>query len=496
MRRQTPPKLAAKAALAACLVAGILTGCAAQPTKSGDNEATDSGKDSGKSKEPVPLARPYTTPADPYPSTYKAPQSAPTLIRGATVLTGTGTRLDNADVLVVDGKIAGVGPNLQAPAGARTIDAKGRWVTPGIIDIHSHLGVGPNPSVNGVQDTNEMSAPVTANVWAEHSVHPQDPGFATALAGGVTTMQILPGSANLIGGRSVVLKNVWSVTTQGMKFPGAPYGLKMACGENPKRVYGNRNQTPTTNMANMAGYRAQWLEATEYVRDFETYEQKRLAGDKEAKPPKRDLRLDTLAGVLRGEILVQMHCYRAEEMAAIVDMSKEFGYRVAAFHHGVEAYKLSNLLAENGICGALWADWWGFKMEAFDGIKENLPFVDAAPNGCAIVHSDSEEGIQRLNQEAAKAMAYGIRAGLSISPERAIKWLTQNPAKAMGIADKTGTLEVGKMGDVVVWNGTPFSVYALADQVLIDGALVYDRANPAPKPRSDFMLGQPMGAAP
>jgi imidazolonepropionase-like amidohydrolase len=488
MRRQTLP-LTPRHLVSACLAVGLLAGCAAQPTKTDAEGAT-------KSKEPVPLARPYTTPADPYPSTYKPPQSAATLIRGATVLTGTGTKLDNADVLVVDGSIAGVGPGLQAPAGARVIDAKGKWVTPGLIDIHSHLGVYPSPAMNGTSDGNEATAPVTAQVWAEHSVHPQDPGFATALAGGVTTMQILPGSANLIGGRSVTLKNVPSVTAQGMKFPGAPYGLKMACGENPKRVYGGRTQTPQTNMANMSGYRAQWLEATEYVRDFEMYEQKRLAGDKDAKPPKRDLRLDTLAGVLKGEILVQMHCYRAEEMAAVIDMSKEFGYHVATFHHGVEAYKVANLLAENGTCGALWADWWGFKMEAFDGIEENIAFVDAAPNGCAIVHSDSAEGIQRLNQEAAKAMAAGVRAGLTIAPERAIQWVTANPAKAMGILEKTGTLETGKMGDVVVWNGTPFSVYAHADLVFIDGTLAYDRANPPPKPTSDFMLGQPKEAAP
>jgi imidazolonepropionase-like amidohydrolase len=491
------------------LVLLAMAGCAAQPVTDADTaskSATDkpasttsskgSASKGAAAKEPVPLARPYTTPADPYPSTYKVPQSPPTLIRGATVLTGTGTKLDNADVLVVDGRIAGVGQSLQAPAGARVIDAKGRWVTPGLIDIHSHLGVYPSPTMGGTSDGNEATAPVTANVWAEHSVHPQDPGFWTALAGGITTLQLLPGSANLIGGRSVVVKNVSAATTQGMKFPGAPYGLKMACGENPKRVYGGKGTAPMTDMANMAGYRAQWLEATEYVRDFDAYEQKRRAGDKDAKPPKRDLRLDTLAGVLRGEILVQMHCYRAEEMAAVIDMSKEFGYHVAAFHHGVEAYKIANLLAENKICGALWADWWGFKMEAFDGIQENLAIVDAAPGGCAIVHSDSEEGIQRLNQEAAKAMAAGAQSGLAVSPEHAITWLTANPAKAMGILDKTGTLEVGKMGDVVVWNGTPFSVYAQADQVLIDGALAFDRANPPPKPRDDFMLGQPMEVAP
>jgi imidazolonepropionase-like amidohydrolase len=480
--------------LAACLVAG----CAATPSQpdKGTPKKEDAKAASAASKEPVPRERPFTTPDDPYPSTYRAPQSPPTLIRGATVLTGTGTRLDNADVLMVDGRISAVGPNLTAPAGARVIDGQGRWVTPGLIDIHSHLGVYPSPAVTGTQDGNESTAPVTANVWAEHSVWPLDPGFTTALAGGITTLEILPGSANLIGGRSVVLKNVSAVTYQGMKFPGAPYGLKMACGENPKRVYGGRNTAPRTRMGNMAGYRAQWIEAQEYLRDFEKYEQKRLAGDKDAKPPKRDLKLDTLAGVLKGEILVQMHCYRAEEMAEVIDMSKEFGYHVAAFHHGVEAYKIADLLAENGICGALWADWWGFKMEAFDGIQENLAIVDAAPNGCAIVHSDSEEGIQRLNQEAAKAMAHGARAGLTVPPERAIRWLTANPAKALGILDKTGTLEPGKMADVVLWNGTPFSVYALADQVFIDGALVLDRANPAPKPRSDFMLGQPSEAAP
>jgi imidazolonepropionase-like amidohydrolase len=490
-------------------IAMMMAGCATQPIARGDAAAKPAGESSkttaadgkgaakdSRPKEPAPLVRPYTTPPDPYPSTYKPPKSAPTLIRGATVLTGTGTKLENADVLVVDGRIAGVGTGLQVPTGARTIDAKGRWVTPGLIDIHSHLGVYPSPTMGGTADGNEATAPVTANVWAEHSVHPQDPGFATALAGGITTLEILPGSANLIGGRSVVLKNVVAATTQGMKFPGAPYGLKMACGENPKRVYGGKGQAPQTDMANMAGYRAQWLEATEYVRDYEAYDQKRLAGDKDAKPPKRDLRLDTLAGVLKGDIRVQMHCYRAEEMAAVIDMSKEFGYHVAAFHHGVEAYKIANLLAENGICAALWADWWGFKMEAFDGIEENLAMVDAAPNGCAIVHSDSEEGIQRLNQEAAKAMAAGARAGLNVAPERAITWLTSNPAKALGILDKTGTLEVGKMGDVVVWNGTPFSVYAFADQVLIDGALAFDRANPPSKPASDFMLGQAQQAAP
>jgi imidazolonepropionase-like amidohydrolase len=194
---------------------------------------------------------------------------------------------------------------------------------------------------------------------------------------------------------------------------------------------------------------------------------------------------------MAGEIQVHIHCYRSDEMALMIDLSHEFGFHIASFHHAVEAYKISDLLARNHTCAAEWADWWGAKMELFDGIQENIALTDLPPESCAIVHSDSAEGIQRLNQEAGKAMSRGVRAGLAIPPERAIRWLTANPAKALGIEKVTGTLEPGKMGDVVVWNGNPFSVYALAQQVYIDGALVYDREHPPAQPNSDFLLGQP-----
>jgi len=475
------------------LLAALLAACAAQPQKK-----TDKSDQSTPASAPAVNGAPALTPLDAqafYPSTYKVPRSQPTLIRHATVLTGTGTRLDGADVLLVEGKVQAVGNVLQAPANARIVEGDGLWVTPGLIDVHSHLGVYPSPEVEANSDGNEATSPSTANVWSEHSVWPQDPGFRTALAGGITSLQILPGSANLIGGRSVVLKNVPSVTYQGMKFPGAPQGLKMACGENPKRVYGGeKHEAPSTRMGNMAGYRAQWAEAQEYLRDLREYQQKVATGAKDAKPPKRDLKLDTLASVLKGDIIVHMHCYRADEMAAVLDMSREFGYHVAAFHHAAEAYKIANLLAENGVCAAMWADWWGFKMEAYDGIPENIALVDAAPEGCAIVHSDSQEGIQRLNQEAAKAIAYGTRAGLTIPPERAIRWLTANPAKVLGILDRTGTLEPGKMADVVVWSRNPFSVYARANLVFIDGVVRYDRQDPRVAPESDFLIGQPAAA--
>jgi imidazolonepropionase-like amidohydrolase len=466
--------------------------------------------DAPKQEETAAAVR--SAPANPYPSTYQAAASTATLIRGATVLTGTGTRLDSADVLIANGRIEAVGPNLSAPAGARVIDANGKWVTPGLIDVHSHLGVYPSPGVNAHSDGNEATDPVTANVWAEHGVWPQDPGFETALEGGITSLQILPGSANLIGGRGVTLKNVPATTYQAMKFPNAPQGLKMACGENPKRVYGSQSRAPSTRMGNVAGYRQAFADAQDYReqwnkydRDFAAYQKKHADKSKDKKdsddadepptPPKRDLKLETLVAAMSGDVKVHIHCYRSDEMAIMLDLSKEFGFRIAAFHHAIEAYKIADKLAANGVCGAEWADWWGSKMEMFDGVQENIALTDLPKGGCAIVHSDSDEGIQRLNQEAAKAMSRGNRIGLSIAPEHAISWVTANPARALGIDQQTGTLEPGKMADVVIWNGTPFSVYALAEQVFVDGVIEFDRANPTPQPRSDFLLGQPGAGA-
>ncbi len=417
----------------------------------------------------------------PFESRYQALPSTATVLVGATVLTGAGDRIDDADVLMVDGKIAAVGQNLDA-GDAEVVDASGKWITPGVIDVHSHLGVYPSPSTESHSDGNEATAPVTAEVWAEHSVWPHDPGFTTALAGGVTSMQILPGSANLVGGRSVTVKNVPGRNVMDMKFPGAPYGLKMACGENPKRVYGGRGQAPGTRMGNVAGYRSAWIEASEY-RDAMAAAEK---GQGEA--PTRNLRLDTLAGVLNGEILVHNHCYRGDEMSVMLEIAKEFGYKVGTFHHAVEAYKIADLLAENDTCSAMWADWWGFKMEAYDGIRDNVAIVDAA-GACAVVHSDDDLGIQRLNQESAKIMGAAARVGMDIPPERAIRWITSNAAKSLGIEDVTGTLEAGKMADVVVWNGSPFSVYTKAERVYIDGALAYELDNDDLNPVTDFTLG-------
>jgi imidazolonepropionase-like amidohydrolase len=194
--------------------------------------------------------------------------------------------------------------------------------------------------------------------------------------------------------------------------------------------------------------------------------------------------------VLAGKILIHNHCYRADEMANMIDLAHEMGYKIGTFHHAVESYKIADLLAKEGICSAMWADWWGFKMESYDGIKENIPFVDKA-GACAIVHSDDANGIQRLNQEAAKALADGRRAGYNITDAFAWRWLAINPARALGVAERTGSLKQGKMADVVLWNGNPFSTYTRPDKVWIDGAMMYDARNPRLRPVSDFELGQP-----
>jgi len=476
LRRLAGPSLAAIAVLA-------LGACA---TTGGAGTQTETAQ-TPRARAAMAPGLDYAANPDPFPSTYRGLPRENFAIVGGTVYDGAGRKFENGVVVVTDGRVAAVGDASTAiPAGYRTVQANGRFVTPGIIDVHSHLGVYPSPGVQGMSDGNEATNPNTAQVWAEHSLWPQDPGFNTARAGGVTTLQILPGSANLFGGRGVTVRNIPSVTMQGMKFPGAPYGLKMACGENPSRVYGSRNQSPATGMGNMAGYRAAFIAAQEYRAKWDKWR-----ADGEGSPPTRNLQLETIAGVLDGSILVQNHCYRADEMAMMIDLSKEFGFRITAFHHAIEAYKLAPQLAREGICADMWTGWWGFKMEALDAVEANAALVDAQPGSCAVIHSDDAELTQRLNQEAAAALAAGRRIGMDIPEERAISWITLNPARSLGIADQTGSLEAGKRADVVIWSADPFSIYARADQVYVDGGLAFDRMNPAFQPVSDFELGQP-----
>jgi imidazolonepropionase-like amidohydrolase len=430
----------------------------------------------------LPPATVRSTDRPQYPSTYHRRLFQPVLIRNVSLFSGAGPELHNTSVLIQDGKIVSVGTALAAPAGALIIDGTGKWVTPGIIDTHSHLGVYAAPGTASESDGNEATNPNTADVWAEHSVWPQDPQIPLAIAGGVTVMQVLPGSANLIGGRSATLRLVPARTVQEMKFPGAPYGMKMACGENPKRVYQNRG--PSTRMGNMAGDRAAFIAAEEYRVRWDNWLKERK-GD----PPARDLRNETLAEVLRGNISVQNHCYRADEMAQMLDLAKEFGFSIRSFHHGVEAYKIADLLAASGTAASVWADWGGFKMEAFDNINENLALLTQA-GVRAVLHTDSPDGIQRMNQDMAKAYYAGVRAGITLTREDAIKWVTANPAWVLGIDQWNGTIAPGKMADLVLWSGDPFSVYTKTEKVFSEGWLLFDRLDPKRQYRSDFNLGQ------
>ena len=395
------------------------------------------------------------------------------VIINATVMTATGVTHAPGYVAFAKGRITAVGPGAPPDTrGFHVIDAHGHVVTPGLIDAHSHLGVYPSPAVRAHQDGNEASAPSTPGAWAEHGLWPQDPGLELALRGGVTTLHVLPGSANLIGGRGVTIHQVPRRGSRAMRFPGAPATLKMACGENPKRVYGKRHAAPSTRMGNVREQRKAFARAAGWV----------AGGRKE-----RDIGLETLAGVLEGRILAQVHCYRADDMLAILQLAEEFGFRIRAFHHALEAYKIRDILAKHGVAVATWADWWGFKLEAWDGIPENAAMV-AAAGARAIIHSDSGRGIQRLNQEAAKALYAGRRAGLALTDDQALRWITAHPAWALGIDGQVGTLAAGKRADLVVWDASPFSVYANARWVFVDGRLRLDRDRKTP-PWSDFLLG-------
>ncbi len=417
-----------------------------------------------------------------YPSTYQRRSNQAVVIRNATIMTATGRELTNASILFQDGKIVAVGEVGSVPSGAQVIDAQGKFVTPGIIDTHSHIGVYAAPGTAAESDGNEMTNPNTAEVWAEHSFWPHDPQIPLAIAGGVTVAQILPGSANLIGGRSVTVRFVPARTVQEMKYPGAPYGVKMACGENPKRVYASRG--PATRMGNVAGYRTAFIQAEQYRQRWDKW-----LKDRKGDPPARDLKLETLAGVLRGEISVQNHCYRGDEIAQMLDVAREFGFTVRSIHHGVEAYKVADLLASAGTAASVWYDWGSFKMEAFDRITENLALLTKA-GVRTVLHTDSPDGIQRMNQDAAKAMYAGIRAGIPITRDQALRWITANPAWVLGIDRETGTLEPGKLADVVLWSGDPFSVYSKAEKVWNEGWLAFDRSDPNRLYKTDFNLGQ------
>jgi imidazolonepropionase-like amidohydrolase len=385
-----------------------------------------------------------------------------TLIKNATVMTVTHGNIKNGSIYIKDGKIAAVGENVNAPAGVTVIDAGGKFLTPGIVDSHSHIALD--------DDVNEATSPVTPQMMMKDAFDYQDKAIYRALAGGVTTSLLLHGSANMIGGQAVVIKHKYGASRDAMLFPNAPGSIKFASGENPKRVYGGREQLPSTRMGNFAVQRQALVEAQDYMREWDTYNAKVKRGDKDATSPKHDLKLEALADVLRGKLMVQIHCYRADEMLTEMAMAKEFGYKLRAFHHALEAYKVADQLAANDVGIATFADWWGYKQEAWDAIPWNA--VLAMRKGVRVaIKSDSEDYTRRLNQEAAKAIRYG-----GATEDEALKMITLNAAWIVGVDDRVGSIEVGKDADVVIWDGYPLSTSGVPEKVLIDGDLYFDRS--------------------
>src|ERR1022692_57299 len=386
------------------------------------------------------------------------------VIKNAIVMTATHGNIQNGSVYIKDGKIAALGENVNAPSDATVIDAGGKYLTPGIVDSHSHIALD--------DDVNEATNPITPHMMMKDAFDYNDKAIYRALAGGVTSSLLLHGSADMIGGQAVVIKTKYGLDRDQMLFPGAPQSIKFASGENPKRVFGDKKQLPSTRMGNFEVMREAFTQAKDYQRTWDEYNEKVKRGDKAASAPKKDLKLEALVQVLQGKMLVQIHCYRSDEMLTEIAIANEFGYKIRAFHHALEAYKVPDFLAKDNIGIATFADWWGFKWEAWDAIPWNA--VIAMRHGVKVaIKSDSDDYMRRLNQEAAKTMRYG-----GATEDEAMQMLTINPAWIMGVEDKTGSIDVGKDADLVLWDGYPLSSYGVPQKVWIDGDLYFDRELP------------------
>ncbi len=391
-------------------------------------------------------------------------QDRPLVIRGATLLTAAQPAvIEQGSIVIQNGKITAIGSGLSMPAGADVIDAAGTYVMPGIIDTHSHLGVYSWPGVDANSDGNEMTNPVTSQVRAIDSFNFEDPAILRAVAGGVTTIQVFPGSGNLVGGQSAVLKLKPEGASLATLFEAAPPGMKMAMGENPKRVYGGRRQAPSTRMGSFAVLREAFTKATDYRAKWKKWE-----ADQSGEAPARDLKLEALVEIMDGKRNVHVHCYRQDEMQNMIDLAREYGFRIRSFQHTIEGYKVADLLAASDVGASTWPDVFGGKLEMEEGIPYNCA-VMASRGVTYAVHSDSADTIQRLFHEAARTVGYGV------NEETAIRSITWNAAWIAGVEGQTGSLEVGKDADLAIFNGHPFDVFSLVQKTIIDGQVVFDR---------------------
>jgi imidazolonepropionase-like amidohydrolase len=411
-------------------------------------------------------ATPQVTPPVPMtPDRGPVRMSRVTLIRNATIMTVTNGTIQNGSILIRDGKISAVGANLTAPADALVIDASGKYVIPGIIDAHSHIAS---------DATNEGSVNVSAMVGIRDVLDPDDIGIYRAAAGGVTSANILHGSANPIGGKNAVIKMRWGADANGLMFDGAPAGIKFALGENPKRDR-EPDRYPATRMGVMDVVRQAFIEAREYQRQWREYEQQRQqrqgrqARQTNLIPPRRDLKLEALVEILEGRRMVHAHSYRADEILQLVRLAEEFGFRIATFQHVLEGYKVADEIAAHGAGASTFSDWWAYKVEAYDAIPYNAALM--TERGVVVsINSDSGEEMRHLNQEAGKSMKWG-----GLSENDALKLVTLNPARQLGVASRVGSIEVGKDADLVIYTNHPLSAYSVVEQTLIDGQVFFDR---------------------
>jgi imidazolonepropionase-like amidohydrolase len=388
-----------------------------------------------------------------------------TLIRNATVLTVSRGTLEGTDVLIRGGKIAAVGKNLKASDTARVIDATGKFVLPGIIDAHSHT------MMDG--SVNECTRSVTSMTRTQDILNPTAIGIYRELAGGTTAALLLHGSCNSIGGMSTTVKLKWGHPAGDFPVAGAMPGIKFALGENPKRsnfnVPGLQPRYPATRMGVEETIRDAFTRARDYKRDWDEYRAATTRGVKNLIAPRRDLELEPLVEVLEGKRYVHSHCYRADEILMLINVADEFGFKVRTFQHVLEGYKVAAEIARHGAGASTFADFWGYKMEAYDAIPHNAAIMTR--HGVVVsINSDSDERARRLNIDAAKMIRYG-----GLTEEEALKTITLNPAIQLGIDSRTGTIDVGKDADVVVWSAHPLSVYSHPEQTFVEGELLFDR---------------------
>lgn len=399
-------------------------------------------------------------------------QTQDVLIKNATILTAANGTLLNTDILIQNGKIAKIGKNLTASSNAKVIDATGKFISPGIIDCHSHS------MMDG--SINEGSFSVTSMTRTRDIINSTDITLYRALAGGVTGLNLLHGSANAIGGQNTVVKAKYGKPIEELPIPDAPPGIKFALGENPKRSHftpqpGQARRYPASRMGVNETIRDAFVRARDYKAEWDEYKAKVAKGDKTAVPPRKDLELEPIVEILEGKRYVHSHGYRAEEYLALLQLAEEFGFRVRTLQHGLEAYKIAPEIAKHGAGVSIFADYWGYKIEAWDAIPYNAAIL--WKNGVVVsINSDDDERMRRLNLDAAKVMKYG-----DVPEEEALKMVTLNPAKQLGIDKRTGSIEVGKDADIVIWTAHPFSVYSRVETTMIEGEVYFDRTTDAAK---------------